>query len=72
MGRRSDYDGRSRERRTAGQRPDTIPRRPSPTATMISLFPLSKAAFAAIDRQVNEFADMVVSFIELILMSLFW
>jgi creatinine amidohydrolase len=63
-----DYHGHSRDRRTAGGRI----RHHSPTASMISLFPFSKAAFAAIDRQVNEFADMVVNFVELILMSLFW
>lgn len=39
---------------------------------MISLYTFSKAAFAAIERQVNEFANMVVNFIELVLMSLFW
>ncbi len=39
---------------------------------MISLYTFSKAACAAIDRQVNEFANMVVNFIELVLMSLFW
>jgi hypothetical protein len=39
---------------------------------MISLFPFAKATFAAIDKQVNEFAHKVISFVELIVMSLFW
>lgn len=39
---------------------------------MISLFLFSKAAFAAINKQATEFADMVAGVIELILMSLFW
>lgn len=39
---------------------------------MISLSPLAKSTFVAIDKQVNEFADMVISFVELILLSLFW
>jgi len=39
---------------------------------MISLYTFSRAVFAAIDRQVNEFAKLVVNFVELILMSLFW
>lgn len=39
---------------------------------MISLYPFAKPAIAAVDKQVNEFADMVISFIELIVTSLFW
>ena len=39
---------------------------------MISLFPFGKAIFAAVDELVQEFADMVVGLVELILMSLFW
>ena len=32
---------------------------------MISLIPFAKATFAVVDKQVNEFADMVVGFVEL-------
>jgi hypothetical protein len=39
---------------------------------MISLFPFCKAALAALYQHVAEFAEMVVGFVELILMSLFW
>lgn len=39
---------------------------------MISLYPYAKAVFAVIDRQVHEFANMVVNFVEMILLSLFW
>jgi hypothetical protein len=39
---------------------------------MISLYPFAKAAFTAVDKQVNEIADMVINFIELIVSSLFW
>jgi hypothetical protein len=39
---------------------------------MISLYPFAKVAFAAVDKQVHEFADIVISFIELIVTSLFW
>lgn len=39
---------------------------------MISLFPFAKRIFEVVDKQVQEFADMVINFIELIMMSLFW
>ncbi len=65
----TDYDGHSRESTLRGQAHRTPLH---DDGTMISLFPFSNAALAAIDRQVNEFADMVINFIELILVSLFW
>lgn len=39
---------------------------------MISLFPFGRAIFAAVDKQVQEFAAMVVAFVEMIVVSLFW
>jgi hypothetical protein len=39
---------------------------------MISLFVFGRAVLAAIDKQVQEFVDLCVYFVELIVMSLFW
>jgi hypothetical protein len=39
---------------------------------MISLFPIADRIFAAVDNQVQDFAKMVVCFVELIVMTLFW
>jgi hypothetical protein len=39
---------------------------------MISLFPLAERVFAAIEPLVNEFAGLVIRFVELIVTALFW
>lgn len=39
---------------------------------MISLFLFGQLIFDAVDKQVQEFVDLCVYYVELIVMSLFW